>query len=509
MVRRYAVPDWMIAACAEARERGDWRAACAAARIDVAFTGAGPVAGLLAGFAPDLLRWHLPRSASGNAALAAGMRFLLAPDRPITPDTWVLVVRSPRWVTGTQRLTLEAARAGDLEEGPVFPLPPYLWDARRSTELRDLAAPAAGGAAGLLTVAGAGAGGAARPRGAGAIDLWASAGWLIDQADARSWPRDGRAILDGADPWVAARTLRWIADRFRGWSFPVWADGHRRPSRCVRLEVAGERNGITRSLSDPPQPGMTPARPCLHPVLLRQPVEIGLVARGLIPVREVHPLVRAALFPDVPAGSAPPRRDAHDVRVRVRCGGEWHWIGLRGNDLDLLDHTDADRMREQALRAFGGSLAGCFRAESAWYGGEGAVPRGLLEHRRDLWRRMEHGGSRVVLAMLDAGLDPHIRDGQGRTLLHRIHLFDHEELLPRLLAEGLDINAVSRRGWTPMCEALVHSAPAELLHALNAAGAYPQLSLTGPAEWAASPARRPTMPAPAVGGRDRGPAEMS
>ncbi|MBW6433659.1 hypothetical protein KZ829_07870 [Actinoplanes hulinensis] len=459
----------MIAECTKARERGDWRAACAAARIDVTFTDAGPVAGLLAGFAPDLLRWHLPRSSSGNAALAPRMRFVLAPDRPITPDTWVLVVRSPRWVTGTQRLTLEAARAGDLEEGPVFPLPPHLWDARRSAEPRA-------------------AGGAARPRGAGAIDLWASAGWLIDQADARSWPRAGRAVLDEADPWVAARTLRWIAELFRGWSFPVWADGHQRPSRCVRLEVAGERNGITRSLLDPPQPGMTPARPCLHPALLRQPVEIGLVTRGLIPVRDVHPLVRAALFPDAPVDSAPPRRCAHDVRVRVRCGGEWHWVGLRGNDLDLLEHTDADRLREQALRAFGGSLAGCFRAESAWYGGEGAVPRGLLEHRRDLWRRMEHGGSRVVLDMLDAGLDPHIRDGQGRTLLHRIHLFDHGELLPRLLAEGLDINAVSRRGWTPMCEALVHSAPAELLQALNAAGAYPQLSLTDPAEWAASPA---------------------
>ncbi|MFD0585178.1 hypothetical protein [Dactylosporangium darangshiense] len=76
-----------------------------------------------------------------------------------------------------------------------------------------------------------------------------------------------------------------------------------------------------------------------------------------------------------------------------------------------------------------------------------------------------------------------MRDVAGRTLLHRIHQFEHAELLPRLLAEGLDVNAISRRGYTPMCDALVHSAPDELLMALNNAGAMPRLSLMDPRSW--------------------------
>ncbi|GAA4250868.1 hypothetical protein GCM10022255_041250 [Dactylosporangium darangshiense] len=113
LVRRYAVPEWMVAECAEARKRGDWRAACEAARVDVGFDEAGPAAELLAGFAPDLLRWHLPRSRSGSAALAAGMRYVLAPDGPVDPGTVVLEVRSPLWTSSSQRLTLDAVRAGE------------------------------------------------------------------------------------------------------------------------------------------------------------------------------------------------------------------------------------------------------------------------------------------------------------------------------------------------------------------------------------------------------------
>ncbi len=79
LIRRYAVPGWMVAECTEARGRGDWRAACEAARVTVAFEEAGPAAELLAGFAPDLLRWHLPRVLDGTAALASGTRYVLIP----------------------------------------------------------------------------------------------------------------------------------------------------------------------------------------------------------------------------------------------------------------------------------------------------------------------------------------------------------------------------------------------------------------------------------------------
>ena len=70
-IRRYAVPRWMIQRAERRRMIGDWRGACAAANVDVAFDLAD-VAGEhgeavramlkadLEYFAPDLLRWHLP-----------------------------------------------------------------------------------------------------------------------------------------------------------------------------------------------------------------------------------------------------------------------------------------------------------------------------------------------------------------------------------------------------------------------------------------------------------------
>lgn len=67
--------------------------------------------------------------------------------------------------------------------------------------------------------------------------------------------------------------------------------------------------------------------------------------------------------------------------------------------------------------------------------------------------------------------------------LHRIHQFEHAELLPRLLAAGLDVNALDRCLHTPMVEAAVHSAPYRLLRGLHEAGAEPRLSLPDPDGW--------------------------
>jgi hypothetical protein len=362
------------------------------------------------------------------------MRYVLAPDGPVGPDTVVLEVRSPLWTSSSQRLTLDAVRAGDLAEGPVVPLPPYLWDARRTGELR---AAVQGGAG-------------------GSVEAWTSAGWLIDEV--------GTDVLGLADPLLAALELRRVAAQFGRSSVQLRVDyrrPRRRPTSHLCLEVAGDQLRVTRR-PDGPGPEL-----CLHPALLR-------------------PLVSEALFPaEAPpaAGSLVPDGFAEGERIRVRCGTQWHWAGLRGGRLELPHHTEDERRRELALLAFGGAIGGCFRAEIAWHGAGEGMPKRLREYRRDLWRRMEHGGSRVVLALLDAGMDPHVRDAAGRTLLHRIHQFEHAELLPRLLAEGLDVNAVSRRGYTPMCEAVVHSAPHDLLMTLNDAGAIPRLSLMDPRSW--------------------------
>src|SRR5687768_14612371 len=83
-IRRHAVPPSMIANATAAREAGDWRGACAATRVDVEFdlvaverqygrAAAGAIEEDLHHFAPDLLRWHLPRY-EGRTALAPSTR---------------------------------------------------------------------------------------------------------------------------------------------------------------------------------------------------------------------------------------------------------------------------------------------------------------------------------------------------------------------------------------------------------------------------------------------------
>lgn len=499
LVSRYAVPGWMIAECAEARERGDWRAACEAARVTVDIDDTGPVEEQLAGFAPDLLRRNLPRSLSGTAGLAAGLTYVLAPEGPVTPDSVVLVVRSPDWVTGSQRLTLQSRRAGDLGEGPVYPVAPYLWDARRVGGLRDVLR-----AAGQPVFAApeeppptppCGSCGKVHAREpSGPPKEWAAAGWLIDESAAGYWGWRDLAVLHRADPLFAACELRRVGAQFGLRPYRLRNDEGRR-SRYryskVHVEAVGDRHRMSRGDAPAPQPGLIGAEICLHPLLLRPPADLELVRHGRIGVADLHPLTRAAMFPGTgPAGVARAPEDgivpegfAEDRQLRIRCGSRWHWIRLRDGQLELLHHDETERRREHALSSFGGTMRGCFQAERGWLDGDDAAPKQLREHRHDLWRRMEHGGSRAVLALLDAGMNPHVRDGQGRTLLHRMHMFEHEELLPRLLAEGLDVNALSRRGWTPLAEALVHSAPTSLLLALNAAGGFPQLSLTDPEHW--------------------------
>ncbi|MEV4140066.1 ankyrin repeat domain-containing protein [Dactylosporangium sp. NPDC049742] len=514
----------MIAECTQARERGDWRAACAAARVTVAFDDAGPVAELLAGFAPDLLRWHLPRALDGTAALVPGMRFVLAPDGPVTADTVVLGVRSPDRSTSSQRLVLHAVRVRDMAEGPVFAVAPHMWDARRASGL------------------GAAVHGATRAE--RVVEDWISAGWLIDGTDTHrwaysnssGWSRLEMALLSQADPLLAARELRCLAAQFGQRSWELRPARHKRwpwPDRRLMLEVVGDANRLTRDATTPSRTGAVRADLCLHPALLCAPVDAELVQRGRLDAADLHPLVRSALFPAARPGTARPAAARSDAagsgvagsgvagsgvagsgvagsgvagsgvagsdaaraaemvpagfaegeRVRVRCGAVWHSVSVRGGRLELLDHTDAERRREHALRSFGGTMSGCFRTEAAWHDGEGVLPRRLRAYRQDLWRRMTHGGGKVVLALLDAGMDPRVRDVAGQTLLHRMHQFEHADLLPRLLAERVDVNPVSRRGSTPMCDAVVHNAPADLIETLSEAGAIPHLSRLDPSSW--------------------------
>ncbi|MDI6104707.1 hypothetical protein QLQ12_39560 [Actinoplanes sp. NEAU-A12] len=480
-IRRYAVPARMIAECAEARERGDWRAACEAGRIDVAFAPqvAAEAEKLAAHLAPDLLRWHLPRALGGFTTLSNDERYLLVPDEPVAADGVLLTVWAPVSVLGSQRLTLTAARVGRVSSVAV---PAYLWDARHAGGLRaalggsaerlPLLTPAAGG----LPAESLGAGDdlparAERVRGAfSAAAAFSEAGVEIAAGQDDEWSKaDRNRVLAAIDPLRLSHDARWLAARFRHATWLLWAG----PYRYLKITVDGDAVRAGWSSGHPRDPA--PEVPRLHADLTRFDADLELIRRGHLAPGALHPLVREALFPGVPPVVAEPYPPTGTELVRVRCRGDWHEIDVRLGRLDLRSHTPAEQQRERAMRAFGGEVSGCFAVEHAWYGAPGRLPRRLRAHREDLWQRMIHGGTRTVLDLLDAGMDPQVRDSGGGTLMHRLRSFDHRRLLPRLLAEGLDVDARDKEGGTPLYVTVVHRGPGALIIALVDAGADPYL----------------------------------
>jgi hypothetical protein len=546
-VRCYAVPAWMIAECTAARERGDWRAACEAGRIDVGELGAAAVHALH--LAPDLLRWHLPRALGGDTTLAVDRRYVLIPgEGTLEPDSSVLTVDSPVSVEGSQRLTLGAARWAELVGERVTLLPAYLWDARYAGDLR---AAVGGSAARVPGFSAAGEPLAFDALGAGdgppgraersrqarpLVDSFAEAGFVIDgvvglhrpppECVQLSLPVPLPVVVPGPgrraiDPVRLHHDVRLLAARTGLPTWALWLDG----DRYLRFDVAGDGVWLTElttsALELPELPGD----------MARYFVDLELIRCGRLTPGELHPLVRAAFFPEPPGPdfSTPPGQESSTPfgpassafrgagfsaspvlesttaspssgapavpgsagmfggtgtqrdtgPVRVRCRGEWHEVGVRLGWLDLGSHTEAEQRRERALRAFGGEVSGCFAVEHAWYGPVGRLPRRLRAHREDLWQRMIHGGTRTVFELLDAGMDVRLRDGRGRTLMHRVRSFDHARLLPRLLADGLDVNARDKEGSTPLYLAIVHRWPGALIIALADAGADPHLPNQG------------------------------
>src|SRR5512138_1924938 len=112
-VREFAVPPAMIETATARRSVGDWAGACAAARCDVdldlravARVHGRELAALvradLRHLAPDLLRWHMPRSAP-DGLLRPGLTVALAH----YPSGQQLVVRTaPAWADAGQRMSV-------------------------------------------------------------------------------------------------------------------------------------------------------------------------------------------------------------------------------------------------------------------------------------------------------------------------------------------------------------------------------------------------------------------
>ncbi|MEU4775337.1 ankyrin repeat domain-containing protein [Micromonospora sp. NPDC023644] len=329
-VRRYAVPASMIEACTAAREAGDWRAACAAGRIDVAFdlaevarehgrARAGRIEADLGVLAPDLLRWHLPRVLGGRTGVATHQRILLSTrDGRFGDDDVALVVRTPKTVDGSQRLrlTVGPVRAEDVI---LQDLPPAYWSASHVDGL----AVAYGGSPARLP--GFGADGALRPfesyattvdpddpasraevfdrlvAGGEVLQAWAVAGVDLDPAvhgldhgvaDAER----GRLVPLGLDAELARLEARYGVDQVMiGSRWQLVAEVHRRGDGSVAASFVGyDRRHFTR--------------PRFATLVHGRPADLDLLRHGLLDPAELHPLVRRALFPATPpvAGSAAP-----------------------------------------------------------------------------------------------------------------------------------------------------------------------------------------------------------
>ncbi|GAA1551537.1 hypothetical protein GCM10009678_38030 [Actinomadura kijaniata] len=453
-IRRYAVPRWMIERATERRLAGDWRGACAAARVDVDIDPAyltPEIEDDLRHLAPDLLRWHAPRRLTGSTALDPRRALVLA-----RHGGAALYALTPPGAEAPQTLRLRIGtppggdRALPHEDWTVLR---YLWDARQAPDLllhrwgrRDRAP--------RLTAEGEPPGPEDRR------DARHEFGFP-EAAEETALP-GGLLFHSYIDPVAFARTLRSLreggTERVRiavgsGGTWSVDTEGPR-----VR-----ERNH--RDVADLPE------LPC---VAWRRLPDLELLRTGVLTPEDLHPLVRDALCPARPPADGPvgPPDPELPEPVRVRCRDEWHEIALRDGRL-CTPHAPEERDRELALGALGGPAARCASVMAAWANAGRKLPSVLREARIGLFLRMHAGDAEGVLALLDAGFDPRVRDARRRTLLHHIHQVDHRMLLPRLLAAGLDVNAEDSDGLTPLHVAVCHHGSPEVVRALLEAGARP------------------------------------
>ncbi|MFC9124878.1 ankyrin repeat domain-containing protein [Streptomyces sp. NPDC057067] len=505
--RRYAVPRWMIERSAERRLAGDWRGALAVAGVDVAFDPAGVAASYgtavasalvsdLRHLVPDLVRWHLPRFLGGRSTLDTDRTVVLAGygDGSGLPLAPYLHLRTPAMADGPQRLTLGF---GDLsgEYAPgVFAVriedwrvARYLWDARHTDGLRA----AAGGGRGRipffhddgtpltsqeLAASGDDAAGRAERvtllhQEGKASEAFAAAGieWEPAMPDsARSWRgMESEAILrrtavDIARLDAAVRRATAVTGREQFLIANFW------------------RGNVLLDLTDHSTGGRLRARvvesgrsavpfPSLPEAAWRRLPDLDLLRAGAMQAHRLHPLVARALFPALEGPFGPPGPSLPRP-VRVRCRGEWHEVAFRDGALSS-PHTEEERQRESAMRAFGGAVAGCFAVEHSCATGTGRLPKDLRAQRRELFMRAQHGDTPGVLELLAAGIDLRVKDGRRRGLLHVLPLLDHEALLPRLLEAGLDLEARDSLDRTPLAVAVAELGSVALVRALLDAGA--------------------------------------
>ncbi|WP_432968648.1 ankyrin repeat domain-containing protein [Dactylosporangium sp. CA-233914] len=305
--------------------------------------------------------------------------------------------------------------------------------------------------------------------------------WLVEAAR-RTLARV--PMLRLVEPWPSEppRVLPWPTDvderrglvriDLRGRCLVLDRLDDRRPRARLVSRLPHDETDEDRERAEVAAFGVELARiPRMPFVLARRPAELTALLRGDLRPDDLHPLVRAALFPERPPPPPAVTRALPDT-VPVRCGGATHEVVIRDGTFSL-PHPQAGIDRERMVKALGGQVQGCVAARDGWRDHTVRMPRPMRRLRGELLARVWHGDGPAVVAALDGGADPHVRDERGRTLLHLLPWLPGVDLLPRLLAAGLDANARDVDGDTALHAAVEHGSP-DLVRALLAAGADPK-----------------------------------
>ncbi|MFF5340434.1 hypothetical protein ACH46L_07025 [Streptomyces althioticus] len=406
-VREYAVPPTMIETATARRRSGDWAGACAASRVDVDLRlrdltrthGAGLTAHVRADLrhlAPDLLRWHMPRSAP-DGLLRPGLTVPLARytvDEPDGPRPVYLVVRTPpAWAAGGQRMSLALWDGDRLREGCRghprprpgrrfrFDLHRHLWDARRAHELRHRS-------------------GADGPDPQDAVPPWPLP------------PGHHHATARWADE---ARILLRDAGRTQG-SVVVRLDARRR----LVLDLSGDG---CRPVAVPTGPAGFRTTPLLPDAATHVLPDLALLRAGATDAGRLHPLVASALAPGHPVAPEPPSAPDTGRPHTVLCQGVPHRVALVDGVLVPLDHTPDEIRREETLAELTGTPLPCLQFVDIAH----RAPDCLAGVRE----RLDHGDVDGALAVVEnlLGPDARLRDGPLKDAL--------EEAASRRLAHGL------------------------------------------------------------------------
>ena len=400
-------PAEMIEAATARRLAGDVAGAFAAAHIDleidvtllVRMCGrelADQVIDDLSYIAPDLLRWHVPRGLESGGFVPDGVLRRYPGERSA-----ILMVDRVRNHPDRLRLWMQTgAGRPDLPDRVWgwYHLPRAYWDVRYTGELRDLCG------AGPDRVPFHDADGRlleALPDGPRRDDPVAMTEWLTLLWDAG---RTGEALAACGITLAGGQLERWP----------------QRPWVAVERLVADARRVIDEGVFD----------------------------NTLMRVRRPPGTIWVECRDEGQSGSDIELAFGPGDRVTARLGrpdGPW-----------LLTVTEYRHPIDLDLLRFG--LAGPGELHPAVT--EALFPTRPAEppaaHRapptgdQELLERAYDRDTAGVCALLDAGADPLVRDRSGQTLLHLLPHLDHELLLARLLAAGVDVNAVDVQGHTAL-----------------------------------------------------------